>query len=61
MALFRRGVLAECRVPQRAKICGVQSEKDSNESGQEERVKTPVLGLVLGKSAEEEVESRAFS
>ena len=33
----------------------------SNESGREERVKTPVRGLVLGKSAEEEVESRAFS
>ena len=29
----------------------------SNESGREERVKTPVRGRVLGKSEEEEVES----
>ena len=33
----------------------------SNESSREGRVKTRVRGLVLGKSAEEEVESRAFS
>jgi hypothetical protein len=41
---------------QRVKICGVQSGK-SKESGREERVKTPVRGLVVGKSEEEEVES----
>ena len=45
----------------RVKICGVQSEKESNESGREECVKTRMRGLVLGKSVEEEVESRAFS
>ena len=46
---------------QRAKICGVQSEKEAMRAAGKERVKTLVRGLVLGKSAEEEVESRAFS
>jgi hypothetical protein len=46
---------------QRAKICGVQSERETSESSREGRVKTRVRGLVLGKSAEEEVESQAFS